>query len=42
MSIATYLRDIEPSSAWSLMKRAEALVGGGATREEAAKQVGWE
>jgi tetratricopeptide (TPR) repeat protein len=39
-SIASYLREIEPSSPWSLMKRAEALVGKGATREQALKQVG--
>jgi hypothetical protein len=39
--IATYLRDLPgPPSAWSVMKRAEALVGEGATREEALKQVG--
>ena len=39
MNIATHLREIERSSTWSLMKRAEALVGKGLTREEALKQV---
>jgi DNA repair exonuclease SbcCD ATPase subunit len=40
-NIATHLREIEPSSPWSLMRRAEALVGKGTTREQALKQVGY-
>jgi hypothetical protein len=41
--IASYLRDLPgPQSAWSMMKRAEALVGQGATREQAVKQIGWD
>jgi hypothetical protein len=39
MSIATHLREIDAPSAWSLMKRAEALVGKDTTREQALKQV---
>jgi hypothetical protein len=42
MNIATHLREIQPASAWSAMRRIEALVGTGVTREQAAKQVGWE
>jgi hypothetical protein len=41
VQIATHLREFETQSAWSLMKRAEALVGKGTTREQALKQVGW-
>lgn len=41
MSIATHLREIDAPSAWSLMKRAEALVGKDTTREQALKQVGY-
>jgi hypothetical protein len=45
MSIATHLREIDASSAWSLMRRAKALVGKDTTREQALKQVdphgGW-
>lgn len=38
--IATYLRELPgPQSAWTMMKRAEALVGQGATREEALNQA---
>jgi hypothetical protein len=40
-NIATFLSEIDTSSAWSLMKRAEALVGKGTTREQALKQVGY-
>ena len=39
MSIATHLREIDTQSMWSLMRRAEALVGKGVTREQALKQV---
>jgi hypothetical protein len=41
MNIATFLSEIDTSSAWSLMKRAEALVGKGTTREQALEQVGY-
>lgn len=41
VQIATHLaRESEEQSAWSIMKRAEALVGKGVTREEALKQLG--
>lgn len=40
VQIATHLRESEEQSTWSIMKRAEALVGKGATREEALKQLG--
>jgi hypothetical protein len=38
--IATHLGEVDAPSAWSLMKRAEALVGKGTTREQALKQLG--
>jgi hypothetical protein len=41
--IASYLRDLPgPMTAWEMTKRAEALVGEGATREQAVKQIGWD
>lgn len=44
-AIASYLGEIDEPSAWSMMRRAEALVGKGATREEALKELdagrGW-
>lgn len=40
--VATHLRDIEPQSTWSMIRRTEALIRStGVSREEAAKQAGW-
>jgi hypothetical protein len=39
LSIATHLREIDVSSPWALMKRAEALVGKDTTREQALKLI---
>lgn len=40
MAIATYLREIDPpQSAWSYIRRAEALLGKDTTREQALKQI---
>jgi hypothetical protein len=40
--IASHLRDVPgPMTAWEMTKRTEALVGEGATREEAVRRLGW-